>query len=285
MIKGVCTLASNGGPIPTPDHLRTYLPEGGTVRDVLGWHRVEKTRGQYAIPDFASNLYANVSAAGCQNVVTLAFGNKLYGGKDMTIPRTPEQIAAFACYTAYVVQNVPNLLAVSIENEENGSFDNGSPTERIARYAALLQGAVPAIRKANPAVKIIAGATVGWNVDGWYQNLDKQFSLKQFDYLDIHPYLGAPKLSTWILKMAAIRKHGIANPAWYTEVGGSDAGKLGAAYWPLFDQIVAADPVPVAGSNYFLLQATQKFPGCGLMDQAGKETAIGKAMRSAQASI
>jgi len=275
MIPGVCCLASNGATIPTVDQLRRFLPNGGSVRDTLGWHRVEQIKGTYGLPDYTKQLYANVAEAGCQNLVTLAFGNKLYTGTNMDFPIIAPDQAAFTRYAVWVVRNVPNLAAISIWNEYNGSFGSGTVPERQAHYAALLKLVVPAIRAANPSVKIIAGATVGWNIDGFFKHIDALYSFKNVDYLDIHPYLNADHLDTFAQQMARIRAAGIMNPAFYTEHGGPNAKAMGPNYWPFFKKICAADSIPPAGANYFLLRSTEKF-GSGLVGIDGVETDLGR---------
>lgn len=275
MIPGICVQCSSGGHVPIVEQLKRFLPNGGTVRDVLGWHRVEQTKEVYSLPSYAERLYANVAAAGCQNVITLAFGNRLYMKNNMDFPIPPIARDVFVKYAVWVVNNVPNLAAVSIWNEMNGSFGTGSPPQRQSHYATLLAEVVPAIRAANPSVKIIAGATVGWNVDGWFKHLDALYSLKNIDWLDIHPYLGADHLDTFGQQMARIRAAGIMNPAFFTEHGGPNAKAMGSSYWPFFKRICAADSVPVAGHNYFLMQSTDKFHS-GLLGMDSQETDLGR---------
>jgi len=271
--------------IPTAAEIMRFLPNGGTVRQVEGggWHQVELVKGQYALTATSQTLYANVAAANAQNLVTLAFGNKLCTPTNMSFPVkiddkgaiVYDRSAEFAAYAAWMAKNVPNLAAVSIYNEANGSFNDGSPAVRQAEYAMLLRAVVPAVRAANPSVKIIAGASVGWNIDGLFKHIDALFSLKQIDYLDIHPYLNADHLDTFAQQMARIRAAGIVNPAFYTEHGGPNAKAMGPNYWPFFKKICAADSIPPAGANYFLLRSTEKF-GSGLVGIDGAETDLGR---------
>ncbi len=263
--------------VPTSAQIARFLPHGGTIRQVEGggWHQVEQTKGKYALTAQSQQLYAAVAEAGAANLVTLAFGNKLYTPNNMTFPTDPASQAAFARYAVWMVTNVPNLAAISIWNEYNGSFGTGTPQERQAHYAALLQVVVPAIRAANPNVKIIAGATVGWNVDGWYRNLNKLYDLQLVDGIDCHPYFGPDKLDTWAQKIMSIRNSGIKNPCYLTEHGGPIAVKLGEDYWSFFHQICDADPISTMGSNYFLLQNSGKF-NSGLLENNGAETVLGE---------
>src|ERR1700749_976341 len=83
---GVAVQVSNGKRIPSVAQLREILRPGDMVRDVLGWHRVDKScdlatnpARRIEIPDAMMTLYNNVAAAQGQNFVTLAFNNKKCG--------------------------------------------------------------------------------------------------------------------------------------------------------------------------------------------------------------
>ena len=252
-IKCLAVQVNEGDAPPSVPVLRTLLPNGGCVRDMLGWHQVEKVAGQYTMPDRQWQSYGNVASAGAFNLITLGFGNKLYGSNgyqpklnNFGLPVTPAQIQAFTKYAVWAVRkdgtgrpnataaNIPNLYAVSIWNELNGAWDGGIDDihTRIAAYAALVNAVGPAIRQANPKVKIIIGATVGSNIDGWYQRLLVDGTWGRNDpnvYLDVHPYIGralsptnqyVPQLDTWNRSMLHIRKAGIKNALFATEWGG-----------------------------------------------------------------
>jgi hypothetical protein len=138
--------------------------------------------------------------------------------------------------------NIPNLYAVSVWNELNGTWTGGIgdiPT-RIAAYARLVNSVGPAIRAANPDVKVIVGATVGANIGGWYMRLFANHMWGKNDpnvYLDVHPYIGAsltpanqnvPALATWNRSMTLIRGAGINNALFATEWGGPVASLVEA---------------------------------------------------------
>ncbi len=286
---GVDAETATTGFVPTVGQLKTVMPMGGElVRSTLGWHKVETVRGQLAIPPQFVQLFTNVAAAGDQNVVTLAFGNVLYtNGPDgkpsnMALPVTDEARGAYAAYAAWVAKTVPNLYAVTIWNECNGSFCTGTVAERQTNYRLLMDAAVPAIRAANSNVKIIAGATVGWNTQGWWLGIQKAgFDWARVDMLDFHPYFGAEKenpLVSWKKQLAAIRAGGIRNPAFYSEWGGPSAVKTGPSYVAWFAKNVpAADPVKVDGATWFTL-----FGKSGLLTDSGALTPLGDAFVKAE---
>lgn len=251
----------NQGESPPPSEaLRRLLPKGGCVRDVLGWGRVEKERGRYVMPESAAQSYRNAAAAGMQNLVTLAFGNAIYGGNGfqanpdgLLLPVTPEQVAAFTRYAVWVVSNdgaahadataanIPSLYGISIWNELNGSWSGGIKNvhDRLAAYAKLVDAVGPAVRAANPKVKIIVGATTGTKIDAWFKELfvtDKMWGLNDPDvYLDVHLYIGealrpgnpiVPGVVDWNNELKTIRAAGIRNALFATEWGGFVGDKV-----------------------------------------------------------
>jgi len=316
-IAGVTVQVNEGDPVPDAALLRSFLKPGQTVRDVLGWRRTERAKGVYAMPQSNADLYALVAAAGGKNVVTLFSGNMLYNMKSDDFPVTPEQIDGFANYAAWVVRNdggrqadgraanIPGLYAVTIWNEMNGSWHGTiqRTADREAAMAALLKVVVPKIRAANPSVHIAAGAFVGFQgLAEWFQQIGKTFDWNSVDWLDIHPYLGDERqmpLEKWTLAMQRLRDGrrpegvpAIRNPAYYSEWGGpsavrytlAHAGDAGAPdYFEWFEKnIVGADPVPVAGGNYFTLVANPNFPRQGLSTSPSSAamTGLGSAFRS-----
>lgn len=265
---GLALQVNEGSAVPAASLFQQFDPR--SFRDVLGWHRVEQKAGVYALPADDAAMYA----LGVPNIVTLYGGNTLYGMKEADIALGAEQITAFCNYAFWVARNVPNLQAISIWNEMNGTFDGGvkEVSARQVALANLTNAVALAIHSANPAVKIIAGASVGWNIDGWFKNLALAgMDFSKVDYLDAHPYIASQTGAVnWANKIREIRKVGLTAPFWFTE--------WGAGYSPVqwfLDEIVAADSVPVAGGNYFTLQDSAKFPGAGLLDESGTITAQG----------
>jgi hypothetical protein len=252
-MKCVNVQVNEGETPPSVHMLQAILPKGGCVRDMLGWHQVEQVAGQLVMPAGQWQSYQNVAAAGGYNIVTLGFGNALYGSNgyqaevdNFGLPVTMQQIQAFKKYAVWVVSNdggaspdsaaanIPNLYGVSIWNELNGSWTGGisNIATREEIYAKLINVVGPAIRAANPDVKVIVGATVGSNTGGWYLHLFADHMWGKNDpgiYLDVHPYLGqaltpanqnVPQLAIWNRSMKRIRGAGINNALFATEWGG-----------------------------------------------------------------
>jgi hypothetical protein len=319
-VGGLAVQVNEGGPVPDASVLKFFLPPGQTVRDALGWHRVERSNGRYSVPETNWQLYKIVASVGGKNVVTLFGGNKIYGMRgDFEFPATREQIEGFANFAAWAVRhdgaetsnehaaNIPNLYAVTIWNEMNGAWHGSisDPKERQAAMAALLNAVVPRIRTANPSVHIAAGAFMGFpGLAHWFQQIGKNFRWETVDWLDIHPYLADRKekpAEEWTRQMKLLRfgdpSHGIApikNPAYYSEWGGPTAMRYtrdhagdpaASTYFEWFEKtIVRADPVPVAGGNYFTLVSSAKFPQQGLtmsssLADRGQATTLGEAFQ------
>src|SRR5690349_10878260 len=78
-LGGLALQANESGALPSEETLRAFLGHGQTVRDVLGWQRVEPARGQFVMPDVNWRLYTLVASVGGKNVVTLFSGNRNYG--------------------------------------------------------------------------------------------------------------------------------------------------------------------------------------------------------------
>lgn len=299
-VAGLAVQVNEGGAAPSAELLKAFLPQGQTVRDSLGWHRIETERGRYVMPDAIWSLYTTVASVGGRNVVTLFSGNKLYGmGSNFDFPTSPEQIEAFANFAGWVVRNdgagkpdaraanIPSLYAVTIWNEFNGEWHGtiDDPKMRPEAMAALLNVVVPKIRAANPSVHIAAGAFIGFQgLARWFQDIGRHFDWRTVDWLDIHPYIGGLKdkpIEEWARQIALLRAGDprrsappITNPAYYSEWGGpasvhytkAHEGDPGAqSYFDWFaDNIIKPDPVAVAGGNYFTLFSSAKFPKQGL---------------------
>jgi len=252
-MKCVNVQVNEGENPPSIQMLQAILPKGGCVRDMLGWHQVEQVAGQHMMPTRQWKSYQDAAVAGMYNVVTLGFGNALYGSNgyqakvdNFGFPVTTQQIEAFKKYATWVVSNdggglpdpaaanIPNLYGVSIWNELNGTWNGGigDIVTRIAAYAKLMNVVGPAIREANPNVKVIVGATVGSNISGWFLHMFADHMWGKNDpsvYLDVHPYIGesltptnhnVPQLVTWSYSMRRIRDAGINNALFATEWGG-----------------------------------------------------------------
>lgn len=302
---GAAVQVSNGKRIPTDAQLKQILLPGDMVRDVLGWHRVDKycdlasnPARQIVIPDPMMTLYTRVQAAGGRNFVTLAFNNKKCGqignSGAKTFPNTPQLRAEFAAYAAEVVRRVPALGGISIWNELNGTWNGGGlpQGQRLAQYCLLTNAVIAEVRKINKDIPIAIGASVGWNIDGWFiQMFDKSGCVGKGDptiWLDVHPFLNGKAVSgarktdfqLWRQSVANIRSDGITNPLAATEWGAKAAyiwqtAHPGGDYMAKFQSEVLSQDPNWAAAFWFEMLYDIKAPNAGLYDQSDQLTAFG----------
>jgi hypothetical protein len=239
-------------------------------------------------------LYNNVAAAGGKNFLTLGFNNVACGQASnygwTGFPNTPGLRAEFAAYAAQLVERVPALGGISIWNELNGTFNGGytgpgSIPAKATAYCLLANAVITEVRKVNKDIPIAIGASVGWNIDGWFINLFTKYKCMGRNdptiWLDVHPYISgvySPLTSTgwtqWPKKIANIREHGIANKLAATEWGGPAANKWmrqvpGGDYPHEFNsRIIAPDP-SWGGLMWFETLNDANFANMGLFKPSG----------------
>jgi hypothetical protein len=301
----VAVQVSGGKRVPTVGQLRTVLKPGDFVRDVLGWHRVDKRCNLRAdptapitIPAPSVALYANVQAAGGKNFVTLAFNNKSCGqsanGGGAAFPDNPLLIAEFAAYAAAVAKQVPALGGISIWNELNGTWKGGykNDADKLANYCRLSNAVIAAVRKVKPKLPIAIGATVGSNVSGWFIDMfDTYGCIGKGDptiWLDVHPYLSdkfdnVQHKNDWTLwneAVSRIRADGITNPLAATEWGAKSyftwqSAHPGGNYVRTFLDRVTAQESNWATFIWFEMLYDKGMPNAGLFNRAGELTPAG----------
>ncbi len=304
---GIALQVNEGDAVPPVQILTAATNRGDDVRDILGWPESERSPGAYALPARNASLYAEVARAGLSNVVTLFGCDTLAAyacSGPQSFPQTPAQIAGFVNWACWVVSaaNIPNLRAVTIWNEMNGSFNGGigNPAAQELAMANLLVAVVPVIRQCNPDVAIYAGAFAGdVLLADWFCKIQKfGFNWSQVDGLDIHPYLsGAPSMPAqnglnWynaflgpnsLVTGCAGGTAPIVAPLYFSEWGGAalqNALSNGyfptpASYFAWFEKTVAnVSPVkyPVTGRAFFLLAADATFPTQGLFSADYSQT-------------
>jgi hypothetical protein len=304
---GIGLQVNEGDAVPPAQLLAAATNPGDDVRDILGWPESEQSPGAYALPARNAALYSEVAQAGRSNVVTLFGCDTLAAyacSGPQSFPQTPAQIAGFTNWACWVVgaANIPNLRAVTIWNEMNGSFNGGigTPAAQQLAMAKLLAAVVPAIRECNPNVAIYAGAFVGdVLLADWFCKIQKfGFNWSQVDGLDIHPYLsGAPSMpaqsglnwynaflgSNSLVNGCAGGSAPIVAPLYFSEWGGAALQNAlsngyfptAAAYFAWFEKTVAnVSPVkyPVAGRAFFLLANDSNFPTQGVFSADYSQT-------------
>jgi hypothetical protein len=132
----------------------------------------------------------------------------------------PRNLAAYGAFVAYLAQRYGTRLAgIEIWNEPdqiNELYFAGR--EKAKRYAAVLRAAYPAIKQANPNVRVLAGSLVGSN--GIFLRALYKAGIKgYYDALAVHFYT---------LTLASLRafrqvqlENGDSKPLWLDEFGWS----------------------------------------------------------------
>lgn len=304
-LHGVAVQVSQGQATPTEAQLRSLTNPGDFVRDLAPWSRTDPAcnlttspGAAIAIPPAMQTLYDRVAAAGRKNFLTLGFNNVACGQPSALgwtgFPNTPALRAEFAAYAVQLVQTVPELGGISIWNELNGAFNGGytgpgsGPAKMIA-YCQLANEVITEVRKVNTTIPIAIGATVGWNIQGWFTKLFNKYGCMGRNdptiWLDVHPFISGAALTQgwakWPKQMAYIRAHGVGNPLIATEWGGSAAAKwakqVPGGNYPLEFQnrIFAPDP-SWAGMIWFEAMYDTAIPKVGLIDSSGALTPMGQ---------
>jgi len=304
-VYGAAVQVSNGKRMPAEAQLTQILRPGDMIRDMLGWHKadpscdlVSNPARQITIPAAMMTLYQSVEAAQGKNFVTLGFNNKncgqLVNSGAKAFPDTPALRSEFAAYAADVVRRVPALGGISLWNELNGTWSGGGlpVPQRLTQYCLLANAVIAEVRKVNPKIPIAIGATVGWNIDGWFIDMFDQYGcVGKGDpsiWLDVHPYLsgkiisgtGKTDFQLWRTSVANMRKDGITNPLAATEWGAKAAYTWQTAhptgnYMTTFQSEVLSQDLNWAAAFWFELLYDIKAPNVGLYDKDGQLTAFG----------
>ena len=139
----------------------------GMWRCSIPWVSVEKTRGDYSMPDTVDEVMNVTEDLGMEPLIILAYGNdNLYGLPD---PTNDSWLMAYANYCRYIAQYFGDRVnQYEIWNEWNHStMGKTHPARRSGNYYAMaLVVASEAIKSVNPNAKIIGGAMAGHD-EGW----------------------------------------------------------------------------------------------------------------------
>lgn len=177
-----------------PDTIVPILAASGVswIRDDIAWARIEKEKGVYAISDRDWKWINAVHDAGINIIAIFNYGNKIYAPDNYN----PEAYAKAAAWFAKETSGKIQVIEVLNEPENfgfskhyggttwNGLEPNGSVSPWVRKYVDLLNLAAPAIKAANPHVKVIGlGAAPPTN----FHELEMGIS-PAVDGLVDHPY-------------------------------------------------------------------------------------------------
>lgn len=282
---GVCTHFAQGWDVK----LAPLIARAGIklVRDELYWDSVEEEKGQFDVPGHFREYLAALKAHHLAPLIPLTFENPHYDGGNT--PHTAAGFAAYARYGAEMLRQFPEIGAVEIWNEYNGSFCKGPAEEnRSATYAAMLKAAYPQMQRERPGVRVAGAGTAGvpWP---YLEKLFQTGALAHMDVVSVHPYRyrNTPEgMETEMEALAAlVRQHagGHSLPVWATEYGwavqpAEAEGDLAITELDQAKFLVRGHTLLLAGGAekafWYLFRDSPDFPTMGLV--RGDEDAQGR---------
>lgn len=194
------------------------------VRDELYWAEVEPRPGEFVFPPAFDRYMAALAKQQVSPLIVLSFEHPHYD--DGNTPHSDAGIAAYARYAVEVLRHYgPQIKAVEIWNEFNGSFARGPATQdRVDAYLRLLRATHAAIKRERPDVRVVAGATSGVPLPYW-EKLLAGGVLDHADVLSVHPYRYETAPEGIEAELAAFRSlvrtfdRDGDTPVWVTEFG------------------------------------------------------------------
>ena len=198
-------------------------------RESVMWAGVEpKTKGTYIDLTPYKNRLAEINASGINTVCVLTGRNSLYDNNNC--PSSPEAIAAYASFCAYVADGLKGVVDhFEICNEWNSSNFNPSG-ESPETYAEVLKAAYTAIKAVDPDIIVIGCATAGITTQAntWTRRVlaalnggtyMDALSVHCYDYSDVDAFPESQFVSEAQQLKSVMEYFNIDVPVWLTEVG------------------------------------------------------------------
>jgi hypothetical protein len=166
-----------------PGEIKALSAAYKVIRMDFAWGGIETRKGVYDFRQY-DILVRDMEAAGVRPLLILDYGNNLYGSGPV---RTADQRKA---YTAFAVAALKHFKGRRIMwefwNEPNGDgFWGGRPDP--SEYAAMVNAAAPAMRKADPNATLLLGAFSGFPWD-YIETAFRKGCLQWADAVTVHPY-------------------------------------------------------------------------------------------------
>lgn len=243
----------------------------GTVREALGWRRVEQAPGRYIFTAQNSGYLDRLCQMKIPVVLVIEPRNPLYDN-GATADSANAQ-TAFGAFVAGVADHFGNCLAaIEVGNEINGAKAMTGPAaiNRAQSHTRLMKAVWQAAKPRHPDVAILGGSvnTVG---TGFLEQLFAQGLLDWVDGIAIHPYRRTPEGLDWEVAAlrAAMARHGTVKPLWATEFGVETPDPATATEY-LMKMAVLLSASGIAEAQWYALADDPAFPTMGLIGANAK---------------
>jgi Glycosyl hydrolase catalytic core len=198
----------------------------GSVRDDAPWAMVERSPGSYSFNNFDSFMPV-LQQNNIDPLLILDYNNRFYDNNQT--PYDNAGLTAFANYArALVAHYGPQLKAVEVYNEYNGTLSTGPCARQPSCYAQMLRYTYQAIKSLRPDVTVVGGALFSADLN-WFNELFQAGGLAYMDVISDHPYatlyITSPELQGLGEEMGELQdlvkryNNGHAKPIWITEIG------------------------------------------------------------------
>jgi hypothetical protein len=272
----------------------------GSVRLDAPWKEIETAPGHYTIPGWLDGAVDSARSRDIEPLLILAYGHPLHGGDK---PRTPEAIAAFSRYAAFVVEHFKGRVRLYDLWNEWDAHTGGTTEGSADDYVALARSAYPAIKTANPDAVVLSGGISSLGLgQGWVERFVAAGGLAFVDAVSVHPYnfdrrdASTPEAAIAVLERVHAALGTAAKPIYVTEMGyPAYTGKGGVsaddAALDLARFVLLASTRPyVAGVWWYCLRdqgndRANKEHNFGVLDNAFAPKPAGQALRAAAALV
>lgn len=216
----------NGGQ-PRLENLVNTLSDAGVrhARVEIPWDLVEKEPGVYTYPEYVEETLADFGAVGIDPLLVPAYYNPKYD-KTLT-PSSPEGLAAYANYSADVVEHYSTLgKDIEVYNEYDHTFNNGACGRTPQCYMEMLKPTHAAVKALNPDAVVAAPGNAGMGIKmDWLQEFFELGGLQYTDVVSAHPYTQPEPPEVLIDSIGSLQQMikdyngGESKPVWLTEMG------------------------------------------------------------------
>jgi hypothetical protein len=197
-----------------------------TIRNDVAWDLVEQSPGQYTFGAYDPTMQV-LQQQNISPFLILDYNNNFYDQGQT--PFDTAGFTAFANYAKAVVTHYgPQLRAVEVYNEYNGTFSTGPCARNPACYVQLLRYTYQAVKSVRPDVTVVGGAALFADLP-WFTQIFQDGGLQYMDVVSDHPYTplnvlspeleGLGSLMTSLEDRIKSYNNGSAKPIWISELG------------------------------------------------------------------